>query len=111
MLRGVTGTIAVNGRAVRPGSPAEAKAPDVGIALVPEDRKTEGLMLPMSIADNLTIASLGAMSIGPFIDARKEAEAVDAGIDAPSDQGRFEGSTRSRRSPAGTSRRSSSPNG
>ena len=37
-------------------------------------------MLPMSIADNLTIASLGAMSIGPFVDAGKEAKAVDAAI-------------------------------
>jgi ribose transport system ATP-binding protein len=81
VLRGVTGTITVNGRAVRPGSPAQAKAPDVGIALVPEDRKTEGLMLPMSIADNLTIASLGAMSMGPFVDAGKEAEAVDSAIE------------------------------
>ena len=81
VLRGVTGAITVNGRPVRPGSPGQAKAPQVGIALVPEDRKTEGLMLPMSIADNLTIASLGAMSIGPFVDAGKEAEAVDSAID------------------------------
>jgi ribose transport system ATP-binding protein len=81
VLRGVTGAIAVNGRPVRPGSPAQAKAPEVGIALVPEDRKTEGLMLPMSIADNLTIASLGAMSVGPFVDAGKEAEAVDSAIE------------------------------
>ena len=81
VLRGVTGAITVNGRAVRPGSPAQAKAPDIGIALVPEDRKTEGLMLPMSIADNLTIASLGAMSIGPFVNAVKEAEAVDSAIE------------------------------
>src|SRR5579872_6228733 len=49
VLRGVAGSIRVNGKAVRPGSPAAAKAADVGIALVPEDRKTEGLMLPMSI--------------------------------------------------------------
>ena len=37
-------------------------------------------MLPMSIADNLTIASLDALSFGPFIDARREAEAVEAGL-------------------------------
>ncbi|HEX9170273.1 MAG TPA: sugar ABC transporter ATP-binding protein [Roseiarcus sp.] len=80
VLRGVTGTIAVNGRAVRPGSPAHAKTREIGIALVPEDRKTEGLMLPMSVGDNLTIASLGALSFGPFIDARKEAEAVESGL-------------------------------
>ena len=80
VLRGVTGQITVNGRAVRPGSPAQAKKRAVGVALVPEDRKTEGLMLPMSVADNLTIASLDALSFGPFIDARKEADAVEAGI-------------------------------
>jgi ribose transport system ATP-binding protein len=80
VLRGVTGDIVVNGRAVRPGSPAAAKARDVGIALVPEDRKTEGLMLPMSIADNLVIASLDNLASGPFIDARKERQAVDGGI-------------------------------
>src|SRR5579871_202293 len=80
VLRGVTGAITVNGRAVRPGSPAQAKSRDVGIALVPEDRKTEGLMLPMSISDNLTIASLGALSFGPFIDFNKEAAAVEAGV-------------------------------
>jgi ribose transport system ATP-binding protein len=80
VLRGVTGAITVNGRAVRPGSPAQAKARDIGIALVPEDRKTEGLMLPMSVSDNLTIASLGSLSFGPFIDASKEGDAVDAGV-------------------------------
>ncbi|MBV9705722.1 MAG: sugar ABC transporter ATP-binding protein [Methylobacteriaceae bacterium] len=80
VLRGVTGTVSVNGRPVRPGSPAGAKAPGVGIALVPEDRKTEGLMLPMSIADNLAIASLDALSNGPFVNRVKERRAVEGGI-------------------------------
>jgi ribose transport system ATP-binding protein len=80
VLRGVTGAMIVNGRAVRPGSPAHAKSRDIGVALVPEDRKTEGLMLPMSVADNLTIASLNALSFGPFIDSGKETDAIEAGI-------------------------------
>jgi len=80
VLRGVTGRITVEGREVRPGSPAAAKSPAVGIALVPEDRKTEGLMLPMSIADNLAIASLDALSSGPFVDRAKERAAVERGI-------------------------------
>ncbi|MGA7810941.1 sugar ABC transporter ATP-binding protein [Bradyrhizobium sp.] len=80
VLRGVTGRITVEGREVRPGSPAAAKSKAVGIALVPEDRKTEGLMLPMSIADNLVIASLAAISTGPFIDRAKERAAVERGI-------------------------------
>src|ERR1700746_450897 len=78
VLRGITGRIMVEGREVRPGSPAAAKS--VGIALVPEDRKTEGLMLPMSIADNLAIASLDAISTGPFVDRAKESAAIQRSI-------------------------------
>ncbi|WP_409189335.1 sugar ABC transporter ATP-binding protein [Bradyrhizobium sp. RDM4] len=78
VLRGVTGRVAVADREVRPGSPAAAKS--VGIALVPEDRKTEGLMLPMSIADNLAIASLDALSTGPFVDGAKERAAIQRAI-------------------------------
>jgi len=78
VLRGVTGRITVANREVRPGSPAAAKS--VGIALVPEDRKTEGLMLPMSIADNLAIASLDALSTGPFVDAGKERAAIQQAV-------------------------------
>ncbi len=80
VLRGVTGRVTVNGRAVRPGSPAQAKTREIGIALVPEDRKTEGLMLPMSVTDNLAIASLPSLSTGPFVDGGKEKSAVDAAI-------------------------------
>ncbi len=74
VLRGVTGRTNVEGREVRLGSPAAAKS--IGIALVPEDRKTEGLMLPMSIADNLVIASLDAVSRGPLIDRTRANDAV-----------------------------------
>ncbi|MGY3548936.1 ribose transport system ATP-binding protein [Bradyrhizobium sp. USDA 4472] len=78
VLRGVSGQITVEGREVRPASPAAAKS--VGIALVPEDRKTEGLMLPMSIADNLVIASLDAISKGPLVDRARENEAIKRAI-------------------------------
>src|SRR6516162_1561607 len=78
VLRGVTGRLTVEGRDVRPASPAAAKS--AGIALVPEDRKTEGLMLSMSVADNLTIASLDAVTTGPFVDRSKESAAIARGI-------------------------------
>jgi ribose transport system ATP-binding protein len=80
VLRGVTGRVTVNSRVVRPHSPTQVKARRIGIALVPEDRKTEGLMLPMSIVDNLGIASLPSLSFGPFVDNAKMKRAVDAGI-------------------------------
>lgn len=78
VLRGVSGQVTIEGREVRPGSPAAAKS--AGIALVPEDRKTEGLMLPMSIADNLVIASLNAISRGPLVDRAKENDAIKRAI-------------------------------
>ncbi|MBV9741180.1 MAG: sugar ABC transporter ATP-binding protein [Hyphomicrobiales bacterium] len=80
VLRGVSGEIKINGKPVRPTSPAFAKSRSVGVALVPEDRKTEGLMLPMSIADNLAIASLDTLAKGFFVDRAKERSAVEKGI-------------------------------
>ena len=46
------------------------------MALIPEDRKTEGLMLPMSVRDNLSFAALPGLSRGGFIDASAERAAV-----------------------------------
>ena len=46
------------------------------MALIPEDRKTEGLMLPMSVADNLGMAALGSLTRGFLIDRTREREAI-----------------------------------
>ena len=80
VLRGVKGVISVEGRPVKLRSPADAKSKPSAIALVPEDRKTEGLMLPMSIADNLALASLKALSNAGFVNSSKESAAVAAGV-------------------------------
>src|SRR6266536_1024977 len=42
-LTGITGSVAVNGKAVTLSSPRSTQLPGGGIALIPEDRKTEGL--------------------------------------------------------------------
>ena len=47
------GTIRVGGKATTIQSPADAVTH--GIALVPEDRKTQGLILPLSVSENLTL--------------------------------------------------------
>jgi ABC-type Mn2+/Zn2+ transport system ATPase subunit len=51
------------------------------MALIPEDRKTEGLMLPMSIGENLSMAALGGLTNGPLIDRGREAEAIEAMVE------------------------------
>ena len=77
VLRGTSGEVRVDGRPVTLASPADAKAARNGIALIPEDRKTEGLMLPMSVRENLSFASLGHVSRGGIIDRGAERRAVD----------------------------------
>jgi len=47
------------------------------MALIPEDRKTEGLMLPMSVRDNLSMASLSRLSRGGLVDRAAESKAID----------------------------------
>ena len=61
--RSTGGEIRVDGRARRIRKPSDAIKLRMGIALVPEDRKTEGLMLPMSVRDNLTLAVLDRVAI------------------------------------------------
>lgn len=80
VLKGTSGQVTVQGKDVEIRSPKEAKQAGIDLALIPEDRKTEGLMLPMSIADNLTIASLQRLSRGPFVDARALSAAVEDGV-------------------------------
>jgi len=76
VLRGVGGTIAIDGVARHIGSPATAKAARNGIALIPEDRKTEGLMLPMSVGDNLTLAALPSLTRGIVVDDAREKSGI-----------------------------------
>ncbi len=78
VLAGVTGRIAVDGRTIKAHGPRAAKEAGIGMALIPEDRKTEGLLLPMSVRDNLTIAALPGLAHGGVVDRGAENEAIQA---------------------------------
>jgi ribose transport system ATP-binding protein len=60
--RATGGTISLGGKLVRIRSPREALGHGIGLALVPEDRKTEGLLLEMSVGDNVTLSVLPRIS-------------------------------------------------
>jgi len=77
VLSSTTGQVLIDGRPVAISGPHVAKRKDIGMALIPEDRKTEGLMLPMSVRDNLSFAALGAFTRWGVVDAAAEREAVD----------------------------------
>ena len=67
-----SGRIMVNGREVIPRHPADAIA--AGIALVPEDRKTEGLAVDMTLAENVTMASPDRIAGFGWLSHRREDE-------------------------------------
>ncbi|MBG6172839.1 ribose transport system ATP-binding protein [Labrenzia sp. EL_208] len=59
LLRRAEGRISVSGKPVSYSSPKAAKQPDIALAFIPEDRKTEGLIQEQSILENLQLAALG----------------------------------------------------
>ncbi len=75
-----SGSILLDGREVRIDSPETAR--DLGIAYVPEDRGTQGLVKPQTIADNIALANLGRMSRGPFVSVAAVTEAARQAITA-----------------------------
>jgi ribose transport system ATP-binding protein len=77
VLRGVDADIRINSRRRRINSPHGAKRRSVAIALIPEDRKTEGLVLPLTVRENISLASLGRISSLGFVRRRQEKRAVD----------------------------------
>ena len=66
----VKGTIAVGGKQVDIRSPSDAIR--AGIGFLPDERKTQGLVLPMSVTSNITMASHRAFSRLSVIDRKLE---------------------------------------
>ena len=81
VLRGCGGEVKIDGRKATIASPAAAKSKAIGMALIPEDRKTEGLMLPMSVGENLTFAAFDRIARGGVIDRPQERRQVDEMIE------------------------------
>src|SRR5690606_15688482 len=50
---------------------------EIGMALIPEDRKGEGLMLPMTVRENLSFAAVEKVSRFGVVDLRAEERAID----------------------------------
>ncbi len=70
-----TGSIEVFGKKVHMKHPAIALMN--GVALVPEDRANQGLVLPLSVKENISLASLGKFVRHGLLSSKKENEAVD----------------------------------
>ncbi|MEZ5802451.1 MAG: sugar ABC transporter ATP-binding protein [Rhizobiaceae bacterium] len=69
------GTITLDGRQIAPASPADAI--ELGIGLVPEDRKHQAVFAALGILNNFSVAALGnySNSLG-FMQERRERDAL-----------------------------------
>ncbi len=80
VLRGVSGEVLINGRRTRIEHPRKAKAPQFALALIPQDRQTQGLLPPMSIRDNLVLAAAPDLSSHGVIDRNRERVATNEAV-------------------------------
>ena len=72
--RSDAGTMTLAGAPFRPSSPREAIAR--GVIYLPEDRKTQGLVLGMSVRENVTLAELASFSRRGILRLGAEREAA-----------------------------------
>ncbi|WNV75825.1 sugar ABC transporter ATP-binding protein [Geodermatophilus sp. DSM 44513] len=73
-----SGTVEVGGSPVVLRSPRQAIA--AGVALVTEDRKRTGLVLPMTVQDNTTLATMRAVRRRGLLDRRRQRAVVDDAV-------------------------------
>jgi len=74
-----------SGRILLDGRPLSLRGPrdaiNAGIGLVTEDRKAQGLVLGMSVLENVSLASLDQFSRAGFVDKKREMAAVAVHVD------------------------------
>ena len=69
------GTLKIKGETRRIGSPRAAI--NLGIGFLTEDRKAQGLILPLSVKDNLCLPSVDKFTSLGFVDAKRERRAAE----------------------------------
>ena len=74
-----SGELRLHGSAVRIDSPARAIA--LGVGYVPEDRRRHGVVLEMSVASNVSLATLRAVARAGLVDRAAETAAAAAFVD------------------------------
>lgn len=70
-----SGTVEINGVRLTRSSPSTRI--DAGVAMLPEDRKAEGIIPELSIRDNIGLAALPQLSKWGFVSRKKQNDIVD----------------------------------
>jgi ribose transport system ATP-binding protein len=73
-------SIILDGKEVRINSPIDAI--NLGLAMVPEERKLQGLLLGFSVEQNISLAVLAQLTERGFINAKEESAVADRQIKA-----------------------------
>jgi ribose transport system ATP-binding protein len=73
-------TVFIDGKPVQIHNPIDAI--NLGLAMVPEDRKLQGLLLGFSVEQNISIAVLRRLTMRGFIDSKAEGAVSDRQIKA-----------------------------
>ncbi len=76
-----SGTVTLWGNPTQIRTPRDALTGRDGIALVPEDRRRQGLLLTKSLRENLTLSVIRRFSNSGFLDRKKEAALVKEMVD------------------------------
>lgn len=74
-----SGEILLEGKPVRPRSPSNMR--NHHVALIPEDRKRQGLVQTLSVRDNLSLAALPYLGRGAFLDGAQALAAAERQVD------------------------------
>jgi len=74
-----SGAVEIFGQPIEKNN-SPAKMVRRGVGLIPEDRKSEGLALILSVAENVVMASLERLFPRSFVSGKKEASVVDGAI-------------------------------
>ena len=69
------GSVKVNGKEIKTGSPASAIR--AGIAFLPEDRKSEGIIPDLSVRENIVAAALPRLSRAGLVSEKAQDEVVE----------------------------------
>ncbi|XVV15858.1 sugar ABC transporter ATP-binding protein [Actinoplanes sp. CA-131856] len=67
------GVVEIDGTVIK-NAPRHAMA--AGVAMVPESRKEQGLVMVRSVAENVALSSLPGRRVGPFVQRKTERDAV-----------------------------------
>jgi ABC-type sugar transport system ATPase subunit len=73
-----SGVVELSGEELNLRTPRRAF--DAGIALVPEDRKEQGLVMELSVAHNMTLPHLRSLTLGGFVNTREESRITSSAI-------------------------------